>query len=123
MDSDIINLLKKCQIDASNQKLEGLLIEREHFLSDDVYNKLYEDIAILKQKYSSSSLTSLQKTAKLDQRWPLLNLIRQVLRVENYKMVPIRKADGYTRDGKKKYKRCVLIKKDTEKQEDISNNL
>ena len=60
-------------------------------------------------------MTSLQKTAKDDQRWPLLNLVRQVLRVKKYNMKPIRRADGYSIDGKKKYKRYFQI-------ENINNN-
>ena len=91
MDQDIINLFIKCSIDISGINLEGVILDRDFLLSDSIYDTVAEDIAILKQKYSSSSLTSLQKTAKDEQRWPLLNLVRQILRVENYKMVPIRK--------------------------------
>jgi hypothetical protein len=40
-----------------------------------------------------------------------LNLIRQLLNVYNYKMEPIRKSDGYTLEGVKKYKRYFQIKK------------
>lgn len=115
MYSDIINLLKKINIDVSSQKLDGLLLDRELFLSDHIYNTLIDDIKNLRSKYSSSSLTSLQKTAKEEQRWPLLNLIRQILRIEGYTMNPIRKADGYGLDGKKKYKRFFLIKQTSAK--------
>ena len=65
----------------------------------------------LKKKLSSSFLTSLHKEAKIKQKWPLLNLVRQILHVYKYKMDPIRKADGYTKDGVKKYKRYFLIRK------------
>tara|TARA_B100000927_G_scaffold279204_1_gene262612 strand:- start:1744 stop:2118 length:375 start_codon:yes stop_codon:yes gene_type:complete len=119
MYSDIINLLKKINIDVSSQKLDGLLLERELFLSEHIYNTLIDDIKSLRSKYSSSSLTSLQKTAKEEQRWPLLNLIRQILRIEGYTMNPIRKADGYALDGKKKYKRFFLIKQTSEKSNNI----
>lgn len=119
MYSDIINLLKKINIDVSSQKLDGLLLDRELFLSEHIYNTLIDDIKSLRSKYSSSSLTSLQKTAKEEQRWPLLNLIRQILRIEGYTMTPIRKADGYALDGKKKYKRFFLIKQTPEKSNNI----
>jgi hypothetical protein len=56
-------------------------------------------------------LTSLQKNADKSQKWPLLNLIRQILSVYGYKMKPIRKADGYTLEGVKKYKRYFQIYK------------
>ena len=52
-----------------------------------------------------------QTTAETAQRWPLLNLIRQVLRSSNFKLTPKRVADGYTLDGKKKYKRLFIIEK------------
>jgi hypothetical protein len=54
-------------------------------------------------------MTSLQKNAEKEQKWPLLNLVRQILNVYNYKMEPIRKSDGYTLEGVKKYKRFFQI--------------
>ena len=75
--------------------------------------KVKEEIVELKKKFSSSSLTSLQKTAESGQKWPLLNLVRQVLKTCNYQMKPIRRSDGYKKDGKKKYKRFFLIGKYT----------
>jgi hypothetical protein len=93
--------------------LDGQLIPREILLSKDVYNEVKEEIVELKKKFSSSSLTSLQKTAESGQKWPLLNLVRQVLKTCNYQMKPIRKSDGYKKDGKKKYKRFFLIGKYT----------
>ena len=122
MDLDIINLLSKCSIDISGTQLNGMLIERDIFLSETIYKSVSNDIELLKKRYSSSSLTSLQKTAKDEQKWPLLNLIRQVLRVEQYNMKPIRKADGYTLDGKKKYKRYFLIQKNKNTILDSSSN-
>ena len=67
--------------------------------------------AVLKKKFSSSALTSLQSGAQKEQKWPLLNLVRQILRVCNYKMEPVRRSDGYDDEGKKKYKRFFLVKK------------
>ena len=46
-------------------------------------------------------LTSLQTNAPKKQKWPLLNLVRQVLRYCHYKMTPKRVSAGYTKDGKK----------------------
>jgi hypothetical protein len=56
-------------------------------------------------------MTSLQKNASKSQKWPLLNLVRQILSIYNYQMEPIRKSDGYTLEGVKKYKRFFQIKK------------
>ncbi|MDA9299222.1 hypothetical protein N9P79_02535 [Crocinitomicaceae bacterium] len=114
MDKQVIEFLKKCKIQFNvEDQLDGQLIPREILLSKDVYNEVKEEIVELKKKFSSSSLTSLQKTAESGQKWPLLNLVRQVLKTCNYQMKPIRKSDGYKKDGKKKYKRFFLIGKYT----------
>jgi hypothetical protein len=112
MDSHIIEFLKECNIVFNEEnQLEGQLLSREIMLSEKIYENVKEKIPDLKKKLSSSSLTSLHKNAKQEQKWPLLNLVRQILKTFNYNMRPIRKADGYTKDGKKKYKRFFIIEK------------
>jgi|TARA_B110000093_G_C12972327_1_gene413450 hypothetical protein len=91
--------------------IDGLFIPRDMLLDESKYNSVKDDISDLKKKLSSSSLTSLQNNAKTNQKWPLINLIRQILHVYRYNMVPIRKSDGYTKDGVKKFKRFFQIKK------------
>ena len=93
------------------KQLNGLIIPREQLLSDLKYDEIKYLIPTLKKNYSSSLMTSLQKNADKSQKWPLLNLVRQILNVCYYKMIPIRKADGYTLEGIKKYKRFFQIKK------------
>jgi hypothetical protein len=92
-----------------------ILIPRDSLLSDKLYNEMKPELVELKKILSSSALTSLQKKANKKKKWPLLNLARQILNVYGYKMVPIRKCDGYTLDGVKKFKRYfqVLKKIDT----------
>jgi len=112
MDEQVFEFLTHCKLQANNvQQLDGLLIFRDALLSSTIYNAIQGDIPQLKTKFSSSSLTSLHKSALKNQKWPLLNLVRQILRVCHYKMVPIRKSDGYTLDKKKKYKRYFKISK------------
>jgi hypothetical protein len=65
----------------------------------------------LKQIFASSSLTALQSTAEDNQRWPLLNLVRQILKSCNYKMTPKRVSAGYMKDGTKIYKRMFIVDK------------
>lgn len=91
--------------------LHGVSIPREVLLSDNKYDEVKKLIPDLKQNYSSSLMTSLHKNADKTQRWPLLNLVRQILNTYRYKMEPIRKSDGYTLEGVKKYKRYFEIKK------------
>ena len=91
----------------------GLLIPREQLLDDKKYEDIQKIVPELKKikTFSSSFMTSLQKNAANSQKWPLLNLVRQILGVYNYHMRPIRKSDGYTQDGVKKYKRFFNIEK------------
>lgn len=93
------------------EDLNGLSILRDQLLSDTKYEEVKQFLPELKKIYSSSFMTSLQKNADKSQKWPLLNLVRQILNVYDYKMDPIRKSDGYTLEGIKKYKRYFLINK------------
>ncbi len=122
-------ILNKCNINFSHfNQLDGLLIPRDILLMEETYTNLKKDIQSLKTIFSSSYMTSLQKSATKTQRWPLLNLVRQTLKNINYKMKPIRKSDGYTKEGIKKYKRFFQIeklKKINKEQtiyNDVSNN-
>lgn len=108
----IKSFLNKCKILINEfDDLNGFLLPREIFLDKDVYNSVKEDISILKQVFTSSALTSLQSNAEENQKWPLLNLVRQILRSCHYKMTPKRVSAGYTKDGKKIYKRMFIINK------------
>jgi hypothetical protein len=89
--------------------LEGIFFPREQLLSEIKYEQIKKSIPELKKKFSSSFMTSLQKKAETNQKWPLINLVRQILSVYNYLLMPVRKCDGYTSDGIKKYKRFFKI--------------
>jgi len=109
--------LNNCSIKFDNfEQLDNMLVPRESLLSVETYDKVKGDIQKMKKLYSSGSLTSLQKNAKTTQKWPLLNLVRQILRSNNYKMNPIRKSNGYTPEGKKKYLRYFVIKQISSKK-------
>ena len=116
---DIIKeFLNKCSIVFDDYaQLDGMLVPRDVLLSKEKYESIKVDIDKMKKLYSSGSLTSLQKNAMENQKWPLLNLVRQILKSNNYKMDPIRKSNGYTKEGKKKYLRFFAIKKLKTKQE------
>jgi len=104
--------LNKCKIPVTNlNDLEGMLIPREILIDNEIYKSVKEEISILKQIFNSSYLTSLQSTAEENQKWPLLNLVRQILKSCNFTMTPKRISSGYTKDGKKIYKRMFIIQK------------
>ena len=112
MDEECKLILNKAGIVfEQNEELNGILILRDSLLNDEKYKIIEKDIEKVKKTFSSSFLTALQKNAVKNQKWPLLNLVRQILGCYNYSMEPIRKSDGYTLDGIKKYKRYFLIKK------------
>jgi len=112
MDNDIKNFLNKCNITYSDiSKLNGMLIPRETLLNKSLYDNIEQEIDTIKKYFSSSSMTSLQQTAKINQKWPLLNLVRQVLKAYNYNMIPFRKACGYDKNKKKIFKRYFKIEK------------
>jgi small-conductance mechanosensitive channel len=111
----IKSFLNKCKILINEfDDLDGFLIPREIFLDKDIYNSVKEDISVLKQVFTSSALTSLQSNAEENQKWPLLNLVRQILRSCHFIMTPKRVSAGYTKDGKKIYKRMFIISKLTQ---------
>jgi len=114
LEKEIICVLS--EIGIKIEKLDdakGLFIEREQLLCDKKYEEVKKLIPKLKQTYSSSFLTSMQKNADKTQKWPLINLVRQMFSIHGYKLEPVRKSNGYTLDGVKKYKRFFLIREKT----------
>ena len=104
MDNIVINIFNKIGINI--ETLNDLLskhVERKDIMSSEKYISLQPDIVKLKKYLSSSSKSSLQNNAFLKQRFPLINLLRQILSVYNLKFIPMRKSNGYDKNGKKLY--------------------
>ena len=91
--------------------MDGFLIPRECLLYKQDYDEIANLVPKLKKKFSSSKLTSLHKNASNQQKWPLLNLLRQLLNAHGFDMKPLRKSDGYDENGVKKYERFFLIER------------
>ena len=108
----IVDFLNKAGIHCEKfGDLDGLQLPREALLDMNNYAKARENIPELKKLFSSSYLTSLQSSASKTQKWPLINLIRQILKSSRYSLTPRRLCNGYTADGVKKYRRIFIIEK------------
>jgi hypothetical protein len=108
----IINFLNTCGIKCENiSELDGTILYRNELIFSQKYEKIKPIIYDLKKILSSSIYTSLHSDAERKQRYPFVNVIRQVLKSINYKLTPKRMSDGYTCDGIKKYKRLFVIEK------------
>ena len=111
MDDLVVEILTTIGIKCNNiSSLNGQMIPRELLLDTSKYEKIQDKVGELKKYLSSSSLTALQNTAGLVQKWPVLNLARQLLKTYHLAMDPVRKSDGYDQDGKKKYRRFFMIR-------------
>jgi hypothetical protein len=122
LENEMIAVLSEIGIQIEKlDNAKGLFIERDQLLSDTKYDEVKKLIPQLKQTYSSSFLTSLQKDADKTQKWPLLNLVRQMFSIHGFKMEPIRKSNGYTLEGVKKYKRFFLIREKNNSSSLIKN--
>jgi len=112
MNETIKQFLNKVGFEFENvEQLEGQLIPRDILLNKDLYEEIKKDIPELKKLFSSSSHTSLHKNAEESQKWPIINITRQILKSCNFDMEPIRKSDGKTKDGKKRFKRYFKVTK------------
>lgn len=108
----IINFLNVCGINFKTiSELDGMILYRDNYIFSNNYEKIKPSICELKNFLSSSVYTSLHTDADKKQRFPLVNLIRQILKSINHKLTPKRVSDGYTTDGIKKYKRIFIIQK------------
>ena len=110
----IVKLLNKLDLNLENiRDIENKMIPRDTFLREELYMGMGEELVEIRGILSSSKLTALHKNAVEKQAWPLLNLVRQLLRIYHYTMKPVRKAAGYDKNGKKLYRRYFLIRRVT----------
>ena len=94
-----------------NELKDGLLIERDMLISKEKYEALKPHIMVLKKIFSSKCMTSMHTCAEYNQRWPCLNLVRQVLKRMGYDIVPERRCAGRDEDGKKIFERFFKLHK------------
>ena len=90
----------------------SLIFPRNILLDDEKYKTICENIHLLKIKgFKSYYLSTLINDKNSKQKWPLINLVRQLFKVCGYHLKPFRVSDGYSKTGKKLYKRYFKIEK------------
>jgi hypothetical protein len=92
----------------------GRTCSREHLLNMELYNEIAKVlIPEFKLVYSASGMNSLRSNAEINQKAPLINLMRQILRANGYNLTPKSELNGYYSNGKKRIYRWFEITTDS----------
>ena len=86
----------------SEQDLYSVLISRDLLLRVDIEQQLTCLIIKLKEKYKSSKLNCLHNNRDDKQKFPGINLVRQILRCNGYHLKPVKFSRGYCKHSGKK---------------------
>lgn len=106
------SILSYVNIDfVSTESLIGTEINREQLLNDNTLEKFKNlQLEIKKAGYSSCKLTSLHKNNDTKQKFPAINMMRQILKCNNLWLKPVEKSLGYNKTtGAKIVKRYFVI--------------
>lgn len=94
-----------CLNDLHNQQMD-----RADFLSPVVKTFYLSQVPLLKKSYHSSKLSCLHKNAIQKQRFPQINLLRQILKCNGFHLKPCVVSLGYCSEtGRKNSKRTYII--------------
>lgn len=86
----------------SESDLFSVLVPRDLLLRVDIEQRLTELISNLKGKYKTSKLNCLHKNRESKQKFPGINLVRQILRCNGYHLKPVIYCRGYCKHSGKK---------------------
>ena len=87
-----------------NNDLLDIMIYREKLINKKIEKKLMELIPDLKEVYNTGYLNCLHDNSIYKQKFPAINLIRQILKCNYLKLVPKIISNGYEKlSGKKSY--------------------
>ena len=117
IDKDNFELIKEI-FNIINKKIETYydLMEMridQHYLRQPIFKeKLYDMIPKLKKKYKSHKLTCLHNNSLDKQKFPTINMIRQILKCNKLKLTPKFLCKGYNKiNNQKIIERYYIIKK------------
>ena len=92
--------------------LTDITIYREKLINKKITDKLLELVPELKKVYNTGYLNCLHDNSIYKQKFPAINLIRQILKCNYMKLVPKIISNGYEKlSGKKKTIRLFVIEK------------
>ena len=104
---ELFNILG-IKLDKVNDIL-GKEIASEKLYSVDTLKKYIKMVPKLKKYYNSSKFNFLHKNAIDKQKFFSVNVLRQVVKSLGYYLRTENKSDGYTKSGKKIYKRTYYV--------------
>ena len=97
----LLKLLKIIHIDVEDKELlKGYTFERNILLKQEVIDKYYDMIKNLKKQYTSDMLTCLHMNSINKQKFPGINMLRQILKSNGFKLKPKVVSMGYAGDIK-----------------------
>ena len=95
----------------SYEDLNNLTLSNIYLRSKEFNEKIVEMIPKLKKKYKSHKLTCLHKNSLEKQKFPTINMIRQILKCNYLKLQPYTVCKGYDKITKQKIlERYFIIK-------------
>lgn len=109
----VIKIFKLLNFNVKEMKdLEDIVIQRERLLEKNTEKKILELVPELKEVYNSSYLTCLHDNSIFKQKFPAINLIRQVLKCNHLSLTPKIVSCGYEKlTGRKIVSRIFVIDK------------
>ena len=79
----------------SLEALENITLNHKELQSTQLINEFYKLIPELRKIYDSHYLTCLHKNSLEKQKFPVINMLRQILKSNNYKLKPKIVIHGY----------------------------
>lgn len=93
------------------EQLNNCVYSRDNFISRVNFNNISFLLPKLRNEYPGKIPSNLSDYSLRQQRWPLLNIVRQSLKYYNYIMIPIRESKKNNKNDKRQYNRFFKITK------------
>ena len=103
----LIKLLKIIDESIDKKNLMNIVIDHELLKRNDIIDKFRKLIPELKRQYNSNMLNCLHKNSVSKQKFPAVNMLRQILKCNDLKLVPFVICNGYNKANGRK----IVIRK------------